>query len=497
MQRPMYYVRILALIALSLPLSLRAQKITRRMTLGEAISIAQDRSIQALIAKQQFRVSFWDYKTFRGSTLPQLNASGVIPEFNRSINAYTLTNGTRIYNLQQYVDYGANLSLSQMIGFTGGNISLNSGLTRTDNLGDSSSTSYFSTPINILYTQPIFKFNSYRWDRKIKPLKYDQAKRKYLEDLEDINISTTNYFFNLLQAQVEKKIAQTNYLNYDTLYKITLGRYQLGKIPQNQLLQYELSLLRAKLAIENADLALEDAIFNFKSFLRIQNNDSIVLEPPVNISHFMVNPVKAIEEATANTSVAEDFQRKLLEADMSVNFAKMDGRFDASLSARFGYNQTAATLPEAYRNPSDLEQVSLQLNVPILDWGVARGKIKMAESQRDIIKNQVEQGVIDFRQGIYRDVMKFNLQKHQLEIAAKADTVAKLSYKITQDRYMIGKINDFQELYTAQTQADDSENSFFAALQNYWQRYYGLRKTTLYDFQQKTQLQFSFQDVKP
>jgi len=497
MQRPLLYIRILALILLIHPHPLLAQKKIRRMTLEEATSIAKDRSIMALIAKQQFRVSFWDYKTFRGSYLPQLSASGTLPDFQRFIQSYTNADGSRSYVLQQYVNYAGNLSLSQQIGLTGGNISLNSGLSRTDNIGDSISTSYLSTPINIKYTQPIFKFNSYRWQRKLKPLQYDQAKRKYLEDIEDINITTTNYFFALLEAQVEKKIANTNYLNYDTLYKITLGRFQLGKIPQNQLLLYELSLLKAKLSIENADLALQDALFNYKSFLRIQDSDSIILEPPVSISFFTVNPLKAIEEAFANTSSAEDFQRKLLEADMNVNMAKMDGRFDADLSAIFGYNQTAPKLPDAYKSPQDLEQFTLQLNVPILDWGVARGRIKMAESQREIVKNQVEQGLIDFRQSIYRDVMKFNMQKNQLEIAAKADTVAKKSYKITQDRYMIGKISDFQELYTAQTEADNSENSFFAALQYYWQQYYGLRKMTLFDFQKQAQLQFNFQDVKP
>jgi outer membrane protein TolC len=496
MQRQISYFCIIALILLILPHQSPAQKTIQRMTLEEAILIARERSIQALIAKQQFKVSFYDYRTFRDSYLPQLSASGTIPDFQRFIQSYTNPDGTKTYVLQQYVNYSGNLSLSQQIGFTGGNISLNSGLSRTDNIGDSTTTSYLSTPINIKYSQPLFKFNSYRWQRKLKPLQYDQAKRKYLEDLEDINIATTNYFFALLEAQVGKKIAMTNYLNYDTLYKITQGRFQLGKIPQNQLLLYELSLLKAKLSIQNADLALQDALFNFKSFLRIQDSDSIVLEPPVNISYFIVNPIKAIEEASANTSPAEDFQRKLIEADMNVNMAKMDGRFDADLSAIFGYNQTAPKLPDAYKNPQDLEQFTLQMNVPIIDWGVARGKIKMAESQRDIVKNQVEQGMIDFKQSIYRDVMNFNMQQNQLEIAAKADTVAKKSYMITQERYMIGKISDFQELYTAQTEADNSENSFFAALQNYWQRYYSLRKMTLYDFQKQTQLQFNFQDVK-
>jgi outer membrane protein TolC len=210
-----------------------------------------------------------------------------------------------------------------------------------------------------------------------------------------------------------------------------------------------------------------------------------------------VNPVKAIDEALANTSPAEDFTRQLLEADMGVNYAKMNGRFDANLRASFGYNQTAGNLGNAYKSPLDAETVSLTFNIPIVDWGVARGKINIAESQRDIVKNQVEQGIIDFRQSIYRNVMKFNMQQNQLQIAAKADTVAKKSYQITQDRYMIGKISDFQELYTAQTEADDSENAFFAALQSYWQQYYSIRKSTLFDFQTQSHLQFNIKDINP
>lgn len=501
MNRYFFYFCIVMLILFVHPPTGFAQKKVLNMTLEEATTLAKERSIQALISKQEFRVSYLTYKTFRKGYLPQLSVSGTIPDFDRHITSYLNPDGSNTYLPTQSINYIGNVSLNQKIGFTGGDISLNSGLQRIDNLNASSntsySTSYYSTPVNIQYSQPIFMFNSYKWDRKLQPLQYDQAKRKYLESLEDINITTTNYFFAVLEAQVAKKIAETNYQNYDTLYKITQGRYQLGKIPQNQLLLYQLSLLQAKLAIENAKLALEDALFVLRSFLRMPETDSIVLLPPVNIAFFIIDPVKAINEALANTSPAEDFTRQLLVADMGVNKAKMDGRFDANLLARFGINQTAPTLPDAYKSSQDLEGVTLQFNLPIVDWGVARGNIRIAESQRDIVKNQVEQGILDFRQDIYRNVMKFNMQQNQIQIAAKADTVAKKSYEITKDRYMIGKITDFQELYTAQTEADNSENAFFSALQNYWQQYYSIRKSTLFDFENQSQLQFNINDLKP
>lgn len=497
MRRFLFTVCTFLLIILIPVLKVKAQKKVRIMTLSEAIELAKDRSIQALIAKQEFRVSYLTYKDFRRGYLPQLVASGTLPDFQRSIQLYLNPDGTKTYIPQQYINYLGNIRLNQEIGITGGSISLNSGLQRTDNLINPVSTSYLSTPINLQYNQPIFKGNPYLWDRKIQPLQYDIAKRKYLEALEDINITTTNYFFAVLEAQVQKKIAETNYRNYDTLYKITQGRFQLGKIPQNQLLLYELSLLKARLSIEDAQFALSDAQFVLRSFLRLPEIDSIVLLPPVNIRFFTVNPFNAINEALANTSPAEDFNRQLLSADMNVNLAKMNGRFDANLTGILGFNQTAPNLPEVYKGSQDLEEVTLQINLPILDWGVARGKIKIAEYNRDIVKNQVEQGIIDFKQNIYRNVMKFNMQQNQLMISARADTVAKESYLITQDRYMIGKISDFQELYTAQTEADNSENAFFTALQSYWQQYYNIRKSTLFDFENNTPLQFYIKDLKP
>src|ERR1035437_1631323 len=158
MHRPIFYLRILALIMIILPFSLTAQKIPRRMTLEEATSIAKERSIQALIVKQKFRVSYLTYRDFRNGYLPQLSASGVLPDFQRSIVLYTNPDGTQSYVPQQYVNYIGNLKLNQDIGITGGSIALNSGLQRTDDLSNPVSTSYLSTPINIQFTQPIFHY---------------------------------------------------------------------------------------------------------------------------------------------------------------------------------------------------------------------------------------------------------------------------------------------------------------------------------------------------
>ncbi|MDD5694525.1 MAG: TolC family protein, partial [Bacteroidales bacterium] len=121
------------------------------------------------------------------------------------------------------------------------------------------------------------------------------------------------------------------------------------------------------------------------------------------------------------------------------------------------------------------------LQIPILDWGLAKGKIRMAESNQELIKTSIEQEQIDFEQEIFLKVMQFNIQYRQLAIAAKSDTVARKRFEVTKQRYLIGTI-DITELNIAQSDKDTNRKAYIAALQSYWINYYQIRRLTLFDF---------------
>lgn len=467
-----------------------------KYNLQTVIELAQEQSPDAQIARQRFRRSYWQYRSFRATYLPSLRLDATIPNINRSINAVSSQDGTTVYTPQSLTNYTVGLSLNQKVGLTGGEVFLNTGLQRLDNyLPDTTTSQYLANMINIGFRQPIFSYNAYKWDKKIEPMRYEEAQRIYLETNEEVAITAMNHFFSLLIAQVDMGIARKNEANYDTLYKIAQGRYNLGKIAENELLQLELNLLKAQAAVENAELNYENKLFVFKSYLRIKNNDPVELVPPINTPHFEVMPAKAIEYAKENTSAGLEFQRRLLEAESELNMAKMDGRFDAELFAVFGLTQSAYYLDEVYQNPLDEERVTLGITLPLLDWGKARGNIKMAESNQEMVYTSVEQDKIDFEQNIFISVMQFNMQEKQLTIAAKSDTVAQKRYDVTQKRYMIGKVNDVLELNNAQIDNDNSKMNYYQSLLNYWTSYYQLRKQTLYDFQRNMPITASFEDL--
>lgn len=491
----LFKLTIIAVLVFFVSITCDAQQ-SVKYTLNDVIQLAQKQSPDALMAKHRFRSSYWTYRFFKATYLPNLRLDATIPNINRSIAAVPAQDGSINYTPQSLASYSLNLSLNQEIGFTGGEVFLSTGLSRMDNFTNDTTTSqYLANMINIGIRQPIFNYNPYKWLKKIEPMKYETAKRVVVEQNENIAVTAVDYFFSLLIAQMDRKIAFKNQANYDTLYKIAEGRYTLGKIAENELLQLELNLLKSISEVENAELNYENRFFIFKSYLRLQDDSPVELIPPIITPDFVISPVRALEEAKNNTSEGLDFKRRLLEAESEVDRAKTEGRFNAELFAMFGLTQTSDQLSDTYMNPLDEERIQIGITVPILDWGRARGNIKIAESNRDLVITAVEQGIIDFGQNVFINVMEYNMQKNQLFIAAKSDTVAQKRFEITQKRYMIGKINDVLELKMAQVDNDNAKIGYYRSLMTYWKIHYEIRKLTLYDFIRDMPITMSIDDL--
>ena len=339
------------------------------------------------------RSSYWSFKSFKAQYLPGVQLDATLPNLNRSIVAVPAQDGTTIFTRQNLMSYAVELSVNQRIGFSGGEVFLSSGLQRLDNtLNDTTVSQYLTNMINIGINQPIFAYNPYKWDKRIEPMRFQEAQRLYIETREQVALTAVGHFFSLLLAQTQVDIALKNKSNYDTLFRIAQGRYNLGKIAENELLQLELNLLQAESSVETAQLDYESQLFNFKSYLRLKETDSIELIPPTMVPQFVVPSNKAIIEARNNTSAGLEFQRRILEAESELNRAKREGRFDANVFASFGLTQTSTEISEAYRDPLDDERVTVGITMPLVDWGRARGNIKMAES--NLIKLNIFKSVM-------------------------------------------------------------------------------------------------------
>jgi len=451
------------------------------MSLNEAISRAQENSPSYKIALNQAESSYWRFKNYKANFLPQLQLSSVLPNYNRSFGEVTQNDGTIEIIGQENATTSLSLGLKQNLSFIGGQIGIVSSLRRLDNFGENPYHSYSSVPFSITYSQQSVVYNPFKWLKKIEPLRYEESRKLLVEEMENIAIQTTSFYFDLLSSQKAVEIAMSNFANSDTLFKIAKGRYNLGKIAENELLQMELNLLNTENSLNESKLSMTQAKQNFYRFLEISEKENLELQVPQDFGSIEIDPALALSEAENNRSKVIEFRRKRLEAEEAVVKAKSENSLSVDFLANFGYTQTDESIPNVYSNLLDQQQVSLRLNIPLIDWGVSSSRRKMAEANLDLVNNNVHQDELAFEQEVYLQTMRVSMEYNQLKTAGKAKNIAERRYDVTKQRYFIGKIT-ITDLNIAQTEKDQAIRSYYNRLKSYWRAYYTIRRLTLYDF---------------
>jgi outer membrane protein TolC len=298
--------------------------------------------------------------------------------------------------------------------------------------------------------------------------------------MEQIANTSVNNFFNVLQAQVNSQIAKFNLANNDTIYKIEKGRYNIGTTSEDKLLQVELQLLRSRKDVAQANLDLQTASLQMRSFIGLRNGESFELILPSEVPFFEVTEEEAIKYARQTRSAYVAFERRKVEAEQTV--AQARGQlYQVGVSASYGLNNVGGTVNDLYQNPSKQQFANVTFNVPLVDWGRRRAMMRSAYATKTLNDYVIAQDEVNFEQEILTQVRQFEMLRLQIEITKKSDEVAMQRYKVAQNRYLIGKI-DITNLNIALTEKDDAKRSYIQALKSFWMAYYDLRRLTLYDF---------------
>lgn len=455
-----------------------SQKTT--ITLEEAIRNAHliSPDYQALLNRNQSR--YWRYRNFQARFLPQLRLNSTLPQYSNLIRRITNDAGQDIFVTTNQASVDARLSLTQNLALTGGTFSVSSQLERITTFGDSNSTGYSVIPFSINYSQNSLLFNPFKWEREIEPLVFEEAKRNFIETMENIALTTCRRYFQLLRAQYQLKIAKNNYSNQDTLFKISKGRYEMGNIAQNDLLQIELSLLNSKNNVLASEVELKRASQNLARYLNLESED-IELGIPDDLALFEVSVEKALEEAKSNRASVIEFRRRRLQAEQEVARVKGNNRLNIRLDANFGISQQGDMFNNLFQDFNQQQNVTVSIGIPLVDWGVSKSRRKLAEADLDLVNTNLQQEQQQFEQEIYLHTLNWANQRSLLETAKKAQEIAIQRYEISKERFILGKIT-ITDFNIAQQEKDQSQVAYISSLEKFWVDYYTLRRLTLYDF---------------
>lgn len=484
----MKYLYIIILLTVGTRAMARAGGDTVKLSLQQVVEMAKRNSIAAKQAVTQRETKYWQYRTFKSNYQPQLSLTGILPGYSKTTQQVLQPDGTVLFQPVHNDNSSLQLDFSQSITATGGTVYGTTSMQRFYDF-DRHNQFYNGVPYAIGYSQPLFQFNQLRWDKKIEPLKFNESKQEYIESQEQISITVTGYFFDLLLAQVNLQIAETNFTNTEKILKIANLKFDLGKVSKNEILQLQLERLNAQKAVGTAKRDMEIATLNLRSYTGNDDEEKIALELPGSTINMSVSADKVLEEAFANRSNAIAFVRRVAEAKRDVAKAKGQSGLIATLTANIGYSNTARNIPDVYKNPQNQQLLQLQFAIPVLDWGRSKSRTKTAEANEQFVEYAVEQDKQTFKQQIVTQVTLFNMMKEQLVFTAQADSIASEKYKIARDRYVLGDLS-ITDLSIAFQENDQAKRDYVAALRDFWGAYYQLRFLSLYDFEKREKIAY-------
>lgn len=450
-------------------------------TLEEIVQIARTQSPAWARAETRKENNYWLYKTYLSDYAPQLSLDGTLPNYVSNFVPVTQQDGTIEYRSVNNNTVDLRLGLSQSIGATGGTVFAASSLSRFDDFSNDQHR-YNGQPFQIGFVQPIFQFNQLAWNRKINPLEYEESQKIYFEELEQISVTSTRIFFDLMLAQIDMEIARLNVANNDTIYVIAQGRYQLGKIGENELLQLELNLVNSQLAVQQADVDLQTAGLSIKSYVGFAVNEQIVLQMPESIPLFEVDENVALREALKNRADPVSFDRRILQGQEGVARAKGNSGIEMDLFASYGISKSGLDIGDVYKETQSSQLVRLNMSVPILDWGRQKSRKKTAEANLKLVEYQVQQDKQTFEQDVITQVRSYKMLRDQVKARKRSDEIAQRAYSISYQLFLIGKIS-ITDLNQSLASKDQAKQRYVASLRDYWIAYFQLREKTLYDFQ--------------
>lgn len=464
------------------------------MNIKDVIEIGQANSLNSMLARMNFMSQYWSYRSFKAELLPSVNLRGDLMEFNRSmVEARNYETGELSLVRNNTLSNNLSLSITQAIAPLGGTISVQSYLYRLDQFSYNSKL-YNSQPVRLSYTQPLRAFNSLKWRKKTEPMKFQKAKRAYLEKMEDIAVQVVNLFFSVISAQSSFQKGMKTLEDRQQLYAIYEKRHDLGTVTKNELLQLKLSLLNAEMDKNNLEINLKNERFRLFSFLGIRDYENIELVAPAHIPDIVVNPADVIDKALDNSQHTLSQQLTIYDAEKTLKQAKASRGLQMNLHGEIGFNRTANHFADAYRNLESAEIVGLSFSFPIFDWGVGRGRVKMAEADLEATKTQMVLEREKYIDDLQTQAIRFNMQSQQCKHALMAKEIADERYEITKQRFEAGGIT-VTDLNTAQNELDHAADQYISELHSFWEIYYSLRRSTLFDWIMQSDITIDYDEI--
>jgi outer membrane protein TolC len=393
------------------------------------------------------------------------------------------------FNTQENLNSSGLFAITQRLPWTDGTISLTNNLSwqRAYSQFRDTTTASFNNNLRIQFDQPLFTYNRMKLEMKTLQLSFENTQLNFNIQMLNLERSVTQQFYNVYNQQMRVQIALEEYNNQKANYEIIKNKVAGGLSRLEELYQAELNLASSKSSWENYKVNLENGKDQFKTLIGVDIfNEVSVLADPV-VDSVPVDLEQAIKFALENRMELRQRQISIENAQSDLTRTMALNEFAGNLSLAVGLFGDNPGFNQIYKSPTDNEEVTFSLQIPIWDWGERKARIKASETSIETQKVNLEDQKVTIIQTV-RQVYR-NLQNllNQITIAEQNVRNAQLTYDINLERYKNGDLSGM-DLSLYQNQLSSKKLDLVNAQINYKMELLNMKIQTLYDWETKTSI---------
>jgi outer membrane protein TolC len=332
-------------------------------------------------------------------------------------------------------------------------------------------------PIFVKFSQPIFAVNSWRWLRKIEPLRFKEAVQ--LNEQEQIRIASevTTLFFDLLAAQAQQSLANSNRVESYWNFTLEKKKVPLGTTSDDRLLQWEIQVLKAEQQLQLATQRLTSTELSLKSFLGRSDTNSLRVALPQTVPSVSLTLPQALDAMKRKHPRYLSLERQRLEVEQQLALAKAAQR-NINLTATYGLNGAASDFANVFLNLQNQQRFTVGFNLPILDWGRRSAAVDAAKAEQELFRNAA---LLEQNQLVSQLITLYTQLPALFQNISTALSLRDLTNRrfiILNEQFRVGRAGS-TELLLVQIEKDSAYERYIDALRNYWESWYLLQQLTV------------------
>lgn len=426
-------------------------------------------------------------KVYMNLSIPQIQALSD-NKWNSTLRQYEIVReNTRRWEM--------NLAVRQpviLFGYpTNGYLSLNNTIYRYAQLNEGLDVRYYNRYF-VKFEQPLFQPNHLKHNIERAELNLEREELEFQEDLVDMFDDIADDYYHLVELAYKQRIYAELVANLERGEQLAAQITERDSSRSIELSQVQVELANARERLNQSRSNFRIAASQMKQRLRLDEADSLVINPTLKIRPIQIDVDAAIAYGRSLRPQLRTLSIQQRHDEIDVKNARGWDAFRANLEVTYGREMQDPHLQDIWNRPTNSYSVGLYAYIPIWDWGRRKARIQAEEIGLRRTELRIEEAEEDIERNISNAVR--NLKEYQQRALSMQHnlTMAKAIVKATTRRYRDGQgtILDVLQSFTRQ---ETTAQNFLSAFLGYRNALMSLQQLTFYDFERDMPLLHRFE----